>query len=95
LFLCDLERSTGSLADLVQFVLQGIELALHFLKGCAFRSDEQASILAPDVSQKGNPDGSRGVGSAGLDIEFKGSEDMHGYRSLSEFLPRKLSDDGT
>ena len=40
----------GLLADLVQFVLQGIELALHFLKGCAFRSDEQTPILAPDVA---------------------------------------------
>ena len=30
------ERSLGSLSDLVEFVLQGIELPLHFLKGVAW-----------------------------------------------------------
>jgi hypothetical protein len=42
----DLEGSTGSLQDLVQFVLQRIELLFHFLKGCELRRDEQAPMLA-------------------------------------------------
>jgi len=46
LFLCDLEPSAGSPADFIQLVLQAIELPFHFLEGAAFRSDEQALILA-------------------------------------------------
>jgi hypothetical protein len=41
-----LEGSAGSFADLVQFVLQGIELSLHFFEGCALRRDEETSVLA-------------------------------------------------
>jgi hypothetical protein len=52
----DLERSAGSLADLVQLVLQGIDLPFHLLEGATFRRDEQAPILAPGVAQDGNPD---------------------------------------
>jgi hypothetical protein len=38
----DLERSAGSLADLVEFVLQGVSLALDFLEGQAFSGHEHA-----------------------------------------------------
>jgi hypothetical protein len=52
-----LEGSAGSFPDLVQLVLQGIDLPFHLFEGCTFRSDEQASVLAPGVAQEGNPDG--------------------------------------
>ena len=46
----DLERSTGSLADLVEFVLQGIDLPFDFFKGGTLWRDEQASVLTPDIA---------------------------------------------
>jgi hypothetical protein len=61
--------------------LQGIDLPFHFLERGALRGDEETPIVAPDVSQKGNPDGCRVVGSAGLDVQLKGSEDVHGLAS--------------
>ena len=69
----DLKRPTGSLADLVQVVLQEIELPfqfLHFLERGALRGNEETSILAADVPQKGNPDGCRVVRSAALDVQL-------------------------
>jgi hypothetical protein len=47
-----LERSAGSLADLVQLVLQGIDLPFDLLKGSAFWGDEQTSILVPCATQE-------------------------------------------
>ena len=51
-FLCHLEGSPGSLADLVHLVLKGVNLALDFLIGRALRRDEQAAILARGISQR-------------------------------------------
>jgi hypothetical protein len=59
--------------DLVQVALQEIELPfhfLHFLERGALRGNEETSILAADVPQKGNPDGCRVVRSAGLDVQL-------------------------
>jgi hypothetical protein len=60
----NLERLAGSFPDLVQLVLQGVDLPLHLFEGGAFRSDEQASILAPGVAQEGSLDGGRVVWSS-------------------------------
>jgi hypothetical protein len=52
-----LEGSAGSLSDLVQLILQGIELPFHFLERGAFGRDEQKPVLASDgwVHLKENP----------------------------------------
>jgi hypothetical protein len=81
---CGLERSAGSLADLVQLVLQGIDLPFQFLEGSVFRGDEQSSILAPGVAQEGNSDGCRAVRGPRPDVQLKGSEYMHGCVSHKE-----------
>jgi hypothetical protein len=67
----------GLVPDLVQLVLQGIKLPFDLLKGTALWGDEQASVLAPNVSQKSNPDRCRVVGSAVLNVQLKGAEDVH------------------
>jgi hypothetical protein len=51
----DLECALRSLADLVQFILKGIDLPLDLSKGHARWRDKQASILAPRcVVEEGN-----------------------------------------
>jgi hypothetical protein len=60
-----LVSSAGSVPDLVQLVFQSIEWSHHFLEGCGLRGDEQAPVLAPNIAQKGNPDGCRVVGGPG------------------------------
>ncbi len=63
--LADLEGSAGAFADLVQFILKGVDLPFHLLEGCAFRGHEQAAILASGVAQEGNLHTRWVVGSAG------------------------------
>jgi hypothetical protein len=46
----------GPLADFVQVVLQGIELSFNLREGYSLRGDDQARILARNISQKGDPD---------------------------------------
>ena len=58
---CNLEGSAGSLADLVQLVLQGIDLPFHLFEGVALRRDEQAPILAPGIAQESNLEASPNV----------------------------------
>src|SRR5688500_20091018 len=60
-------------------------LPIYLFEGCAFRSDEQASVLAPGVAQEGNPDRCRGVWRSRPDVQLKGSEYVHGlFSSRSE-----------
>jgi 2-phosphoglycerate kinase len=49
-----MKGSAGSLAGLVQLILEGVYLVPDFLMSCAFWGDEQAAILATRVAQEGN-----------------------------------------
>jgi hypothetical protein len=57
----DLECALRSLADLVRFVLKGIDLPFNLLEGRALGRDKQASILAPGVAEEGDLHACRGI----------------------------------
>ena len=55
-------------------------ISVRFLDGRAAGSlgrDKQSPILTPGVAQESNLDAGRAVRVAGLDLQFKGSEDAH------------------
>ena len=65
-----LECALRSLADLVRFVLKGIDLPFNLFEGRALGRDKQASILAPGVAEEGDLHACRVVRCSRPDFEL-------------------------
>jgi hypothetical protein len=89
----NLEYALSSPADLVQFVLKGIDLPFDLFEGRALGRDKQASILAPGVAEERNLHACRVVRCSGPDFEFLGSEEMHRWISLRRLRVRPHAED--
>jgi hypothetical protein len=66
----NLECALSALADLVQFVLKGIDLPFDPFEGRALGRDKQASILAPGVAEEGDLHACRVVRCSRPDFEL-------------------------
>src|SRR5215212_6849600 len=71
------ERSPGALAQFVQFVLQGVDLALYLVKERSFRGDEHAAGGIDNTVLNGDwePCGREYV--SGVDVQLKGADPVH------------------
>jgi hypothetical protein len=77
----NLEGSAGSLPDLVQLVLQGIDLSFHLVIGGAIWRDEHTPAWFEDSLLESNSDNCRIVWGSRSDVQLKSSDYVHGLIS--------------